>query len=242
MDLEVLQMNLELLEQNYKNLVEVTNDRNKKFDNDFKKMMSVNRELEIKVEKLNYNLKEKHEKIDEISNELEEQKNSYQVFKDQTELKIKEKNENIDEISNELEEQKNSYQVYKDKADLKIKEKNKKIDEISNQNVEKQKRIKNKNLSIQRLKDDLKKSKSNFLKKEKNYSELVSKQKIENDRARNIITKVLSTDSDLKKNIVSEVEVIPNSQLNTVQSNALIDSYNQMLKRAYLLLERSRNI
>ena len=80
------------------------------------------------------------------------------------------------------------------------------------------------------------------LKKEKNYSELVSKQKIENDRARSIITKVLSTDSGLKKNIVSEVEVIPNSQLNTVQSNALIDSYNQMLKRAYLLLERSRNI
>ena len=82
MDLENLQMNLELLEQNYKNLVEVTNDRNKKFDNDFKKMMSVNRELEIKVENLNYNLKEKHEKIDEISNELEEQKNSYQVFKE----------------------------------------------------------------------------------------------------------------------------------------------------------------
>ena len=50
MDLEVLQMNLELLEQNYKNLVEVTNDRNKKFDNDLKKMMSVNKELEIKVE------------------------------------------------------------------------------------------------------------------------------------------------------------------------------------------------
>ena len=52
MDLEVLQMNLELLEQNYKNLVEVTNDRNKKFDNDLKKMMSVNKELEIKVESL----------------------------------------------------------------------------------------------------------------------------------------------------------------------------------------------
>ena len=64
MDLEVLQMNLELLEQNYKNLVEVTNDRNKKFDNDLKKMMSPNRELEIKVESLNYNLKEKKDKID----------------------------------------------------------------------------------------------------------------------------------------------------------------------------------
>ena len=79
-----------------------------------------------------------------------------------------------------------------------------KIDEISNQNEEKQKRIenlindfkdktnlhksfrdktekkiKNRNTIIQRLKDDLRKSKSNYLKKEKNYSELVSKQKIE---------------------------------------------------------------
>ena len=72
MDLEVLQMNLDLLEQNYKNLVEVTNDRNKKFDNDLKKMMYVNRELEIKVESLNYNLKEKKDKIDEISNQNEE--------------------------------------------------------------------------------------------------------------------------------------------------------------------------
>ena len=249
MDLEVLQMSLDLLEQNYKNLVEVTNDRNKKFDNDLKKMMSVNKELEIKVENLNYNLKEKKEKFDEISNQNDE------------------KQKKIENLIYELEEQKTSYQVYKDQNELKIKENKEKIDEISNQNEEKQKRIenlineskdktnlhksfrdktekkiKNRNTIIQRLKDDLRKSKSNYLKKEKNYSELVSKQKIENDRARNIITKVLSTDSGFKKNIVSEVEVIPNSQLNTVQSNALIDSYNQMLKRAYLLLERSRNI
>ena len=96
MDLEVLQMNLELLEQNYKNLVELTNDRNKKFDNDLKKMISVNRELEIKVQSLNYNLKEKKEKIDEISNQN------------------KEKEKRIENLINNLEEQKTSYQVYKD--------------------------------------------------------------------------------------------------------------------------------
>ena len=228
-------MNLELLEQNYKNLVEVTNDRNKKFDNDLKKMISVNRELEIKIDEISNQNEEKQKVIENLINELEEQKNSYQVYKDQDELKIKEKEGKIYEISNQNEEKQKRIENL-------IKESKDKTTFYKSFREKTEKKIKNRNSIIQRLKDDLKKSKSNYLKKEKNYSELVSKQKIENDRARNIITKVLSTDSGFKKNIVSEVEVIPNSQLNTVQSSALIDSYNQMLKRAYLLLERSRNI
>ena len=39
-----------------------------------------------------------------LINELEEQKTSYQVYKDQNELKIKENKEKIDEISNQNEE------------------------------------------------------------------------------------------------------------------------------------------
>ena len=49
-------------------------------------------------------MKKNKKGIENLINELEEQKTSYQVYKDQVELKIKEKKEKIDEISNRNEE------------------------------------------------------------------------------------------------------------------------------------------
>ena len=81
--------------------------------------------------------------------------------------------------------------------------------------------------------------------KEEYFDDFIKKQKVENQRARNLLTKVFSGNSEIIEPIESNVEVIPKTletDIKSVQLDALSDSYKNLLKRAYFLLERSRNI